>query len=180
MKSKRWVLLNSVNVPLLALCLIALEGVSSGQSRNPFLGSVPDGKATETTLDLPLQDAFHRALKYNLGEIESSENTRAAHALRLRSLNALLPTLIARVSAAVEQVDLPAQGFSLKIPGFAIPTVVGPFGVADARGYLSQEIFNWSDIKNWKAAAEGRRPRSTTSRAIVTWSCTPPAMPICW
>jgi outer membrane protein TolC len=49
-------------------------------------------------LDLSLQEAFERALKYNLGVVESSENTRAGHALRLRSLNALLPNLTARVS----------------------------------------------------------------------------------
>ena len=49
----------------------------------------------------------------------------------------------------------PPKGLSLlKIPGVHLPTVVGPFGVADARAYLSQEIFNWSDIKNWKSAKE--------------------------
>jgi outer membrane protein TolC len=115
---------------------------------------VPTGQATGTTLDLSLQDAFQRALKYNLGEIESSQNTRAAHAVRLRSMNALLPNLSARLSAAVQQIDLPAEGFNLKIPGVSLPTVVGPFSVGDFRGYLSQEIFNWSDIKNWKSAAE--------------------------
>jgi outer membrane protein TolC len=29
--------------------------------------------------------------------------------------------------------------------------------VADARAYLSQEIFNWSDIKNWKSASQSER-----------------------
>ena len=138
---------------LLALCS-GFCGSSWAQSRGPFFGSAPSGTATGATLDLSLQDAFQRALKYNLGGIESSENTRAAHAARLRGLNALLPNLSARLSAAVQQVDLPAEGFNLHIPGVSIPTVVGPFGVADARGYLSQEIFNWSDIKNWKSSSE--------------------------
>lgn len=123
-------------------------------STNPFQGSVPTGQATTTPLDLSLQDAFQRALQYNLGEIESSQDTRAAHALRLRGLNALLPNLSARVSDSVQQINLKAEGFNLQIPGVTIPTVVGPFGVQDARAYLSQELFNWSDIKNYKSAEE--------------------------
>jgi outer membrane protein TolC len=116
---------------------------------------VPTGQATGTTIDLSLQDAFQRALKYNLGEIASSQNTRAAHAVRLRSLNALLPNLSARLSGTVQQLDLAAEGLGgLKIPGVHLPAVVGPFGVADARAYVSQEIFSWSDIKNWKSASE--------------------------
>jgi outer membrane protein TolC len=137
-----------------------------GQTRSPFGSSVPTGQATGTTLDLSLHDAFERALKYNLGEIESSQNTRAAHAMRLRSLNALLPNFSARLSGTVQQLDLPAQGLGLlKIPGVHLPTVVGPFGVADARGYLSQEIFSWSDIKNWKSASEGEKASQYTYKS---------------
>jgi len=138
---------------------------SAGQARDPFLGSAPAGQATATALDLSLQEAFQRALKYNLGGIESSQNTRAAHAMRLRSLNALLPNLSARLSGAVQQIDLPAQGFNFHFPGVRLPTVVGPFDVADARAYLSQEIFNWSDIKNWKSASEGEKASQYTYKS---------------
>ena len=127
---------------------------------------MPTGQATGTTLDLSLQDAFQRALKYNLGEIESSQNTRAAHAVRLRSLNALLPNLSARLSGTVQQLDLPSEGLNLlPSPGVHIPATVGPFGVADARAYLSQEIFNWSDIKNWKSASEGEKASQYTYKS---------------
>ena len=51
------------------------------------------------------------------------------------------------------------------IPGVHIPAVVGPFGVADARGYLSQEIFNWSDIKNWKSASESETASQYTYKS---------------
>lgn len=136
---------------------VAFPRPSAGQGQNPFLGSVPTGNATGTPLQLSLKEAFDRALKYNLGVIESGQNTRAAHAVRLRSLNALLPNLSARVSGTIQQINLKAAGFNLKVPGFSVPTIVGPFGVADARAYLSQEIFNWSDIKNWKASAESER-----------------------
>jgi outer membrane protein TolC len=145
--------------PVVLTLLLAFPAPSAGQGQNPFLGSVPTGKAAGagTPLGLSLKEAFERALKYNLGLIESDQNTRAAHAARLRRLNAMLPNLSARVSGAIEQINLRANGFNFSFPGVRIPTIVGPFGVADARAYLSQEIFNWSDIKNWKASAESEQ-----------------------
>jgi outer membrane protein TolC len=141
--------------------IVAAQTVEMGrtiaQTQSLFLGSVPTGQPTGKALDLSLKEAFARALKYNLGAVESSQDTRAAHALRLHNLNALLPDLSARVSAAREQINLRAEGFNPSIPGVHIPTLVGPFGVADARAYLSQEIFNWSDIKNLKSASESEQ-----------------------
>ena len=153
------------SISVLVFFLLVSLRSSAGQTRNPFLGSVPSGQAAGTTLDLSLQEAFQRALKYNLGEIESSQNTRAAHAMRLHSLNALLPNLSARISASVQQIDLPSEGITFHIPGLSLPTVVGPFGVADARAYLSQEIFNWSDIKNWKSMSEGEKASQYTYKS---------------
>jgi outer membrane protein TolC len=124
------------------------------QVQNPFSGSVPTGPATATTLDLSLQDALERALKYNLGGIESSQNIRATRAARLRSLNALLPNLTSQVTGSLEQINLKALGFSFTFPGIPFPSVIGPFGVADARAYLTQTVFNWSAIQNWKSASE--------------------------
>jgi outer membrane protein TolC len=124
------------------------------QAPNPFLGSVPTGQATGTTLDLSLSEAFDRALRYNLGAVEGRENVRASHAARLRSLNALLANVSGRVSAAVNQINLQALGFGLSIPGVAVPTVVGPFRVTDARLYVTQELFNWSDIQGLKSSTE--------------------------
>jgi len=130
-------------------------GNSASAGSSQFQGSVPTGQATGTTLQLSLKEAIDRALKYNLGKVESDQATRAAHAARLRSLNALLPNLTGQVGAAVEQINLKALGFNLKIPipGVRIPTIVGPFSVADARAYLSQEVFDWSDIKSLKSAS---------------------------
>jgi outer membrane protein TolC len=130
----------------------------SYQPQSPFQGSVPTGQATGTTLALSLKDAFDLALKYNLGVIESDYNTRAARAVRLRNLSALLPNLSGQVSGTVEQINLQAQGLRLNtIPGLRIPTIVGPFAVADVRAYLTQEVFNWSDVKNWKSASQSER-----------------------
>ena len=135
-----------------------LPGVAAPTvSQNPLLGSVPTGQATSTPLTLSLKDALTRALKYNLGVIEADEDTRAAHAVRLRNLNALLPNLSARVTSTVEEINLKTFGFSVNIPGINIPTIVGPFGAADARFVLSQEVFNWASIKSVKASGESEK-----------------------
>ena len=137
---------------------------SAGQERSRFLGSVPTGQATGTALPLSLKDAFDRALTYNLGLIESDQNARAARAVRLRNLSALLPDVSAHVSSTRQQIDLRALGFSLSLPGVSLPTIVGPFNVADARVYVSQPIFNWADIQSWKSAAESERASRHTYR----------------
>ena len=130
---------------------------SQAQTQNPFLGSVPTGPNTGTTLELPLPAALDRALKYNLGIIEGEQNTRAAHAVRLRGLNALLPNLTGRISAALQQINLKAEGINISIPGTHIPTVIGPFETADARAFFSQELFNWSDIQGFRSSIASER-----------------------
>src|SRR5438034_6530216 len=112
---RAWHLVFSLSA--LVTFLLGCQRSSAGQTRSPFLGSVPTGQATGTTLELSLKDALERALKYNLGVIESSQNNRAAQAARLRSLNGLLPNLSARFSGALQQIDLRAGGFNINIPG---------------------------------------------------------------
>ena len=126
-------------------------------SQNPLLGSVPTGQASPTPVALSLKDALGRALKYNLGAIEADEDTRAAHAARLRNLNALLPNLSARVTSTVEEINLRTVGFFVSIPGVNIPSIVGPFGVADARFIFSQQLFNWSAFKSLRASSESEK-----------------------
>ncbi len=133
------------------------EPVSGAVAQGAFQGSVPTGQATGTTIGISLKEAFDRALKYNLGVIESDQNTRSARAERLRTLSALLPTLYGQLTGSVQQVNLQAQGLRLNIiPGVSIPTVVGPFSVEDIRAYVSQRVFNWSDIQNWKSASQSQ------------------------
>ena len=159
-----------LTLPLVAILAFLLRSStaaaeqSAGQERSRFLGSVPTGQATGTALPLSLKDAFDRALTYNLGLIESDQNARAARAVRLRNLSALLPDVSASVSSTHQQIDLRALGFSLSLPGVSLPTIVGPFNVADARVYVSQPIFNWADIQSWKSAAESERASRHTYR----------------
>jgi outer membrane protein TolC len=127
------------------------------QPQSKFLGSIPTGEPTGGVLPLSLREAFDRALKYNLGLVESNHDVRAAHAVRLRDVNALLPDLHGEVSGSRQQINLAAAGFDVSVPGINIPTIVGPFGVADARVYLTQQIFNFSDIQRWKSSTASER-----------------------
>jgi outer membrane protein TolC len=133
---------------------LTLAPSTSAQTSGTFAGSVRGGQATSETQPLSLRDALERALKFNLGLIESGQDARAARAARLRRLSALLPDLSARVSVVRQQINLRAEGLNMTIPGISIPTIAGPFTVTDARGYLSQEVFNWSKVQSLRSAAE--------------------------
>jgi outer membrane protein TolC len=142
---------------VILVAILAMPRLGSAQAPDHFAGSVPTGQATGALLDLSLSDAFDRALRYNLGAIEGRENTRAAHAARLRSLNPLLAKVSGRVSDAVNQINLQALGVNLSIPGVPTSTVAGPFNVTDARLYVTQQLFNWSDLQSLKSSGESER-----------------------
>jgi outer membrane protein TolC len=131
--------------------------MSMPSQSNPFQGSVPTGSATATPLTLSLRDAIARGLSTNLGVLESAESVRASRARWLSSLSNLLPNVTARLSRTTEQLDLASLGFtSASIPGISFPPVIGPFSYVDARAYVSQQVFNWSDISNLRSASASR------------------------
>jgi outer membrane protein TolC len=129
-----------------------LPNLGSGQAAPPpasaYEGSVPAGQASAQTLELSLDDAIQRGLKNNLGVILSGTQTAGARAQRLSELQALLPDVEFRATEAVQQVDLAAQG--LRIPGF--PTIIGPFGYTDLRGYLTWSLVDVKSLRTYLAA----------------------------
>jgi outer membrane protein TolC len=135
-------------------CLAAqqLPNVSSGQATpapsSSFQGSVSTEQATGETLQLSLDDAIQRGLRNNLGIILSGTQTAGARAQRLTDLQALLPDVEFKATESVQQVDLAAQG--LRIPGF--PTVIGPFGYTDVRGYLTWSLVDLQSLRTYFAA----------------------------
>jgi outer membrane protein TolC len=102
-------------------------------------------------LSLTLNEAINRAVRYNLGAIESDENTRAVRGQRLLALSHLLPQVSAGINENVEQVNLTALGLgAVKIPG--IPAVVGPFSYSTASVSVSQTLFSYESIQRFRAA----------------------------
>jgi outer membrane protein TolC len=135
----------------LILLLIVATTACGAQVTSPNYGSVPSGPATNLVLRLTLSEAINRAVRYNLGAIESDENTRAARGQRLLALSLLLPQVSAGIDENVEQVNLTALGLgAVKIPG--IPAVVGPFSYSTASASLSQTLFSYESIQRFRAA----------------------------
>ncbi len=124
---------------------------SASVQSNRLLGSIPAGTASSGILDLTLEDALARGLKYNLALSEGDENVQTSRAERMRALSKLLPTLDIRPSVIEEQVNLAAFGFS-GFPG--IKNIVGPFSVYDARASLSQSVFNFRNLRNYRSSKQ--------------------------
>src|SRR6185312_12980977 len=62
------------------------------QRQNPYLGSVPQ-KSTGANLDISLNDAVQRGLRYNLGLVDAGHASADVRAARLRALSAMLPQI---------------------------------------------------------------------------------------
>lgn len=130
-------------------------------SQGSYSGSVPS-KLEPGVIQLSLKDAIARGLKQNLGVLLSSQDVRTAQGARWQQLSALLPNLTTSSYGNGSQVDLAEFGFSFKIPGFAIPSVVGPFGYFDSRAYLTQSLFDWKAINSTRAASENVKSAQDT------------------
>lgn len=120
---------------------------------SPFLGAVPDGSTATGEIPLTIQDSITRALKYNLGAQLASDAERAARAERIIALSRMLPNITAKISETSQQVSLTAFGLPVgQLPG--IPAVVGPFGITDMRGALTQQIMNFKSINQTRASTQ--------------------------
>jgi outer membrane protein TolC len=135
----------------LMLLLIVATTASWAQVASPNSGSVPSGPATNEVLRLTLREAINRAVRYNLGAIESDENATVARGQRLLALSNLLPQVNAGINENVDQVNFTALGLgAAKIPG--IPSVVGPFSYSTASASLNQTLFSYESIQRFRAA----------------------------
>ncbi len=121
------------------------QGAGGSSATNPYQGSLIEGKATATTLDLSLDDAVARGLRNNLGAILQRQSAQTANGQRLEQLQTLLPTITGDASISVQQVNLAAYG--LKFPG--INPIIGPFQVVDFRANLQQTLFNVQSLETY-------------------------------
>src|SRR5437879_10535686 len=95
---------------------------ASQLTQDSYHGSIVAGKATDTVLDLSLDDAIQRGLRQNLGLILQTSAVKNSNGQRLEELQALLPTVNATTSIEVQQINLAA--FGITFPG--IKQIVGP------------------------------------------------------
>ena len=141
----------------------AQSGTSSGPSTpgqsipgtggvSSFAGSVP-AKLVPGILPLTLRDAIDRGLKQNLGLLLSHSDIQSARGQRWEQLSALLPHVTATPYVAESKINISELGFS-SIPGFNIPSSVGPFSYFDARANATQTLFDWKAINATRAASQ--------------------------
>jgi outer membrane protein TolC len=145
-------LLGGLLAGFLPISLSLLISAPAAKAQNqPVNGSVPSGPPSDQVIRLTLRDAINMALKYNLGAIETGENTQIARGQRLLALSNLLPQVSAGASENVQQVNLATRGLNgLKERG--IPTVVGPFSYSSVDASISQTLFSFESIQRFRAA----------------------------
>jgi outer membrane protein TolC len=126
------------------------------QVQGPFTGSTSSVARRPFSGRLSLREAVDRALEFNLGAVGLTEAVRQARGQSKIARSALLPNLNASLSETVQQTNLQALGvrFNLPVPGFAPPTIVGPFNFFDLRASLSQTVLDLTARNNYLATKE--------------------------
>src|SRR3954468_15625015 len=95
--------------PAASSAIESASPASYSSTQNPFLSSVPEGKATGTVLPLSFKEAIDRALRTNLGLLLSSDNTTlAVRGKKWEELSRLLPNISASANQSAQQIDLAA------------------------------------------------------------------------
>ncbi|MGP0075413.1 MAG: TolC family protein [Bryobacteraceae bacterium] len=108
-------------------------------------------------LQLSLKQAVQLALapEGNTRVKLAEEDLKQAESRAGESRAALLPDFEGYLQYQNETANLEAYGFhfsNIPIPGFSIPTFVGPFGVLDARASVNQTVFDFSAIRRYQAS----------------------------
>jgi len=132
--------------------LAPLPSAESVITRNTddFAGSIPQGKVSAVPIELTIDDALDRGLKYNLGLFLSNQTTAEARAARMQSLSELLPNINGTFGEEIQRLNL--KSFGLTFPGF--PTSVGPFGLTATQATGSWNLLNLASIDKYRAAAQ--------------------------
>ena len=136
------------------------------QVQGPYAGSANSTGKIPFSGKLSLREAIERGITYNLGAVGLSQAVRQSHGQSRVARSALLPNLNSGLNEAVEQVDLRALGvrFGSPVPGFSIPSVVGPFNYFDLRARLSQTIADLTAWNNYRASVETVRANELLSK----------------
>lgn len=148
----------------------SLDQLLSTENQSPFAGSVPGGKLTPGVLQLSIEDAINRGLKYNLGIVLSGQATAQAKASHLKELSDILPHLNGNLRESEQKINFEAEGLSFKIPGVNIGNAVN-FSNSDARVFMTEDLLDVHAIENTRAATANVRAAGFTfnsARETVT------------
>ncbi len=136
------------------------------QAQGPYAGSASSTAKMAFAGKLSLREAIQRGLEFNLGAVGMAQAVSQAHALTRIAKSSLLPNISGYASETVEQTDLKALGFRFSgtLPGFSIPTVVGPFNYMDVRANLTQTVADMTALNNYRASNETLRANQLSAQ----------------
>jgi outer membrane protein TolC len=126
------------------------------QTAGPYTGSALSTAKMPFSGKLSLREAVARGLEYNLGAVGLTLAMRQAHGQAQVVRSALMPNISGSLSETVQQIDLRAEGLRISspIPGFGIPSIVGPFNYFDLRARLTQTVADLTAWNNYRSARE--------------------------
>lgn len=107
-----------------------------------FLVPLAWGQQDAAPLRLTLRGAIELGLRSNLGVQVAGTEVNEAGGTVERRRSALYPHVTADHQTSLQNRNLQAFGLSVSVPGFSLPTVVGPFSNYDYRIWASQTIID--------------------------------------
>ena len=84
---------------------------------------------------------------------EQSVRVSETHVSQARA--AFFPNLDGTVNERSQTVNLHTFGFNFDFPGFAIPSIVGPFSIFDARASAQVTVLDFTTIRKYRASRTG-------------------------
>jgi outer membrane protein TolC len=109
-------------------------------------------------IDLSLQEAIQRGLRFNLGVINASVANREAESQRIATLGDLLPHVSVSANEVGAKADLRTEGLSADIfktspaLGAVFPETVGPYHYYSLQANLSANILSVTALNNYRSA----------------------------
>ncbi len=114
-----------------------------------YAGSRPEGKLSDGTLQLSLDDALKLALRNNLGRLSQDAGVQQAEGQRLVARSALLPNINIGAAEVFSKTNLRTVGLKTNI----IPAAT-VFNYDDLRGLLQQSVLDLVSLHQFHGATE--------------------------
>ena len=142
-------------ITLLATCAVIAQQDGSSVGTQQVSGAARISRGSSGTLSF--EQAIQLALENNLSTLLARERRNEARGEKQQALSALLPQASGAAFQANTTENLVALGFQPGLfPGLST-TLIGPFRNFDARVRLSQTLFDFSAIQNYRAGRAGVR-----------------------
>jgi outer membrane protein TolC len=132
-------------------------------------GSVPTALTPGAPLTISLDDAVQRGFKSNLGTVNYQQILRRAAGQTTADRSFLLPQANGSLTGVDTQTDLDALGFSsfkINIPGFAFPTILGPYHYFDLRAGVSQSILDATRLNTYRATRQNGKAAQFSAQDV--------------